>query len=42
MQTSTSSGGILTIVISPDVWRNTITTVEELIDYAAARMSAEL
>lgn len=41
-QTSTSSGGILTIVISPDVWRNTITTVEELIDYAAARMSAEL
>ena len=42
MQTSTSSGGILTIVISPYVWRNTITTVEELIDYAAARMSAEL
>lgn len=42
MQTSTSSGGILTIVISSDVWRNTITTVEELIDYAAARMSAEL
>ena len=42
MQTSTSSGGILTIVISPDVWRNTITTVEELIDYAAARMSAAL
>lgn len=42
MQTSTSSGGILAIVISPDVWRNTITTVEELIDYAAARMSAEL
>lgn len=42
MQTPTSSGGILTIVISPDVWRNTITTVEELIDYAAARMSAEL
>lgn len=42
MQTSTSSGGILTIVISPDVWRNTITTVGRLIDYAAARMSAEL
>ena len=42
MQTSTSSGGILTIVISPDVWRNTITTVEELIDYAATRMSAAL
>lgn len=42
MQTSTSSGGILTIVISPDVWRNTITTAEELIDYAAARMSAAL
>ena len=42
MQTSTSSGGILTIVISPDVWRNTITTVEELIDYAADRMSAVL
>lgn len=42
MQTPTSSGGILTIVISPEVWRNTITTVEQLIDYAAARMSAEL
>lgn len=42
MQTSTGSGGILTIVIIPGVWRNTITTVEELIDYAAARMSAEL
>lgn len=42
MQTPTSSGGIPTIVISPEVWRNTITTVEELIDYAAARMSAEL
>ena len=42
MQTPTSSGGIPTIVISPDVWRNTIATVEELIDYAAARMSAEL
>lgn len=39
MQTPTSSGGIPTIVISPEVWRNTITTVEELIDYAAARMS---
>lgn len=42
MQTPTSSGGIPTIAISPDVWRNTITTVEQLIDYAAARMSAEL
>ncbi len=42
MQTPTSSGGIPTIVISPEVWRNTITTAEELIDYAAARMSAEL
>lgn len=42
MQTPTSSGGIPVIVISPNVWRNTITTVEELIDYAAARMSAAL
>lgn len=42
MQALTSSGGILTIVISPDVWRNTITTVEELIDYAATRMSTAL
>lgn len=42
MQTPTSSGGIPTIVISPEVWRNTITTVEQLIDYAAARMSAAL
>lgn len=42
MQTPASSGGIPTIVISPEVWRNTITTAEELIDYAAARMSAEL
>ena len=42
MQTPTGSGGIPTILISPDVWRNTITTVEELIDYAAERMSAEL
>ena len=42
MQTPTSSGGIPTIVISPNVWINTITTAEELIDYAAARMSAEL
>lgn len=42
MQTPTDSGGIPTILISPDVWRNTITTVEELIDYAAERMSAEL
>lgn len=42
MQTPTSSGGIPTIVISHEVWRNTITTAEELIDYAAARMSAEL
>lgn len=42
MQTPTSSGGIPVIVISPEVWRNTITTVEQLIDYAAARMSAEL
>lgn len=42
MQTPTSSGGIPTIVISPDVWRNTITTAEELIDYAADRMSAVL
>ena len=41
-QTPTSSGGIPVIVISPEVWRNTITTVEQLIDYAAARMSAEL
>lgn len=42
MQTPTSSGGIPTIVISPEVWRNTITTVEELIDHAAARMIADL
>lgn len=42
MQTPTSSGGIPTIVISAKVWRNTITTVEELIDHAAARMIAEL
>lgn len=42
MQTPTSSGGIPTIVISPDVWRNTIATVEELIDHAAARMIADL
>ena len=42
MQTPTSSGATPTIVISPEVWRNTITTVEQLIDYAAARMSAEL
>lgn len=42
MQTPTGSGGIPTIVISPEVWRNTINTVGYLIDYAAARMSAEL
>ena len=42
MQTPTSSGGIPTIVISSEVWINTITTVEELIDHAAARMNAEL
>ena len=42
MQTPTSSGATPTIVISPEVWRNTITTGEQLIDYAAARMSAEL
>ena len=42
MQTPASSGGIPVIVISPEAWRNTITTVGHLIDYAAARMSAEL
>ena len=42
MQTSTSSGEIPAIVIRPEVWRNTIATVEELIDHAAARMSAAL
>lgn len=42
MQTPTSSGVTPTIVISPEVWRNTINTAEELIDYAAARMSTEL
>lgn len=42
MQTPTSSGGIPVIVISPEVWRNTITTAGHLIDYAAACMSAEL
>lgn len=41
MQTPASNGGIPTIVISPEVWRNTITTVGHLIDYAAVRMSAE-
>jgi hypothetical protein len=41
-QTPTSSGGIPTIVISTNVWINTITTAEELIDYAADRMSAVL
>ena len=39
MQTPVTGVETLKIVISPDVWRNTITTVEELIDYAAARMS---
>lgn len=39
MQTPTSSGATSTIAISPEVWRNTITTTEELIDYAATRMS---
>lgn len=42
MQTPTSSGEIPAIVIRPEVWRNTIATVEELIDHAAARMSAAL
>ena len=42
MQTPTSSGATPTIVISPEVWKNTITTAGQLIDYAAARMSAEL
>lgn len=42
MQTPTSGGVTPTIVISPEVWRNTITTVEQLIDYAAARMSTAL
>ena len=32
----------LTIVTDASVWRKPITTVEELIDYAATRMSAEL
>lgn len=32
----------LTIVTDASVWRNTITTAEELIDYAANRMSAVL
>lgn len=41
-QTPTSSGEIPAIVIRPEVWRNTIATVEELIDHAAARMSAAL
>lgn len=42
MQTPASNGGIPTIVISPEVWKNTITTAGQLIDYAAARMSATL
>lgn len=42
MQTPTRSGVTPIIVISPNVWRNTIATAEELIDYAAARMSAAL
>lgn len=42
MQTPTSGVVTPTIVISTEVWRNTITTVEQLIDYAAARMSAAL
>lgn len=42
MQTPVTGVETLTIVTDASVWRKPITTVEELIDYAAARMSAEL
>ena len=42
MQTPTAGAKAFTIVISPEVWRIQIDTVEQLIDYAATRMSAAL
>lgn len=42
MQTPVTGVEALTIVTDASMWRKPITTVEELIDYAAARMSAEL
>ena len=42
MQTPVTGVETLTIVTDASVWRKPITTVEELIDYAAARMSATL
>ena len=42
MQTPVTGVETLTIVTDASMWRKPITTVEELIDYAAARMSAEL
>jgi hypothetical protein len=42
MQTPVTGMETLTIVTDASVWRKPITTVEELIDYAATRMSAEL
>lgn len=39
MQTPVTGMETLTIVTDASVWRKPITTVEELIDYAAARMS---
>ena len=42
MQTPVTGMEALTIVTDASVWRSTITTAEELIDYAANRMSAVL
>lgn len=42
MQTPVTGVETITIVTDASVWRNTITTAEELIDYAANRMSAVL
>ena len=42
MQAPTAGAAMFAIVTSPEVWRNTIDTVEQLIDYAASRMSATL
>ena len=42
MQTPVTGMETITIVTDASVWRKPITTVEELIDYAATRMSAEL
>lgn len=42
MQTPITGMETLTIVTDASVWRKPITTAEELIDHAAARMSAKL